>query len=56
MPVDIERQSTLTGNNLENRNANTNKQIRYDSPALVGICGLRSFRCSGLVEAAVDAK
>jgi hypothetical protein len=48
--------STLTGNYLENRNADANKQIECDGPALVSIRGHRSFCRSGPVEAAIYAK
>jgi hypothetical protein len=54
-PVDSKQQNTLTGSYLENRKANTNKQIMYDRATLLGICG-HNFHRSNLVEAAVDAK
>jgi hypothetical protein len=48
--------STLTGNYLENRNANTNEQILYDCATLIGMCGHHSVNPSNLVQAAIDAK
>ena len=54
--VYIEWLSTLTGNYLENRKADTNKQVMYDGAAPLGICGGHSLHRCNLVEAAVDAK
>ena len=54
--VDSERKSTLTGDYLENRNTNTNEQILYDGPALVGTCDHYIFQDGNLVETTVDAK
>ena len=55
-PVDIERLSTLTGNYLENRNADTNQQVLYHRLALLLTCGHHSVHRSDLVQAAVDTK
>ena len=54
--VDGKWPSALTGYNLENWKANTNEQIKYHGPALLGRCEHHGFHRSNLVEAAIDAK
>ena len=53
--VNDEWPNALTGNYLENRNADTNEQILYDRP-LLDLRDYPSFPRSNLVEAAIDAK
>ena len=52
-PVNVERICTLTGNYLENRNADTNEQILHDGLALLDH---HSFHRSDLVDAIVNTK
>jgi hypothetical protein len=55
-PVDTEWLSILTGNYVENRNADPNQQILYHRLALLLTRGHHSVHRSDLVEAAVYAK